>query len=155
MNHKPVKKICSIYPCKSYLEYCTYVFFSTSTGAGVILCIEKALVSSGVSREDVNYINAHATSTPAGDLKEYQALIHCFGKNPEVNFRSYVLITIYYILSNHFKGNYNLMPFYFFQFMLQLRVNSTKSMIGHLLGASGGVEAVATVQVKTNVPLYL
>ncbi|WJX24493.1 Protein TRANSPORT INHIBITOR RESPONSE 1 [Trifolium repens] len=79
-------------------------------GAGIILCIEKALVSSGVSREDVNYINAHATSTPAGDLKEYQALIHCFGKNPE------------------------------------LRVNSTKSMIGHLLGASGGVEAVATVQ---------
>jgi 3-oxoacyl-[acyl-carrier-protein] synthase II len=79
-------------------------------GAGVILCIEKALAQSGVSKEDVNYINAHATSTPSGDLKEYQALIHCFGKNPE------------------------------------LRVNSTKSMIGHLLGASGGVEAVATVQ---------
>ncbi|XP_019194585.1 PREDICTED: 3-oxoacyl-[acyl-carrier-protein] synthase II, chloroplastic-like isoform X2 [Ipomoea nil] len=79
-------------------------------GTGVILCIEKALAQSGVSREDVNYINAHATSTPAGDLKEYQALVHCFGQNPE------------------------------------LRVNSTKSMIGHLLGAAGGVEAVATVQ---------
>ncbi|KAK9275679.1 hypothetical protein L1049_022946 [Liquidambar formosana] len=79
-------------------------------GAGVILCIEKALAQSGVSREDVNYINAHATSTPAGDIKEYQALIHCFGQNPE------------------------------------LRVNSTKSMIGHLLGAAGAVEAVATVQ---------
>ncbi|KAE9604651.1 putative beta-ketoacyl-[acyl-carrier-protein] synthase II [Lupinus albus] len=79
-------------------------------GAGVILCIEKALAQSGVSREDVNYINAHATSTPTGDLKEYQALIHCFGQNPG------------------------------------LRVNSTKSMIGHLLGAAGGVEAVATVQ---------
>ncbi|XP_048334916.1 3-oxoacyl-[acyl-carrier-protein] synthase II, chloroplastic [Ziziphus jujuba] len=79
-------------------------------GAGVILCIEKALAHSGVSREDVNYINAHATSTPAGDLKEYQALMHCFGQNPE------------------------------------LRLNSTKSMIGHLLGAAGGVEAVATVQ---------
>ncbi|KAM2313815.1 hypothetical protein ACFX1S_026918 [Malus domestica] len=79
-------------------------------GAGVILCIEKALEQSGVSREDVNYINAHATSTPAGDLKEYNALIHCFGQNPE------------------------------------LRVNSTKSMIGHLLGASGAVEAVAAVQ---------
>ncbi|XP_058756720.1 3-oxoacyl-[acyl-carrier-protein] synthase II, chloroplastic-like [Vicia villosa] len=79
-------------------------------GAGVILCIERALLQSGVSKEDVNYINAHATSTPAGDLKEYQALIHCFGQNPE------------------------------------LKVNSTKSMIGHLLGASGGVEAVATVQ---------
>ncbi|KAK7291783.1 hypothetical protein RIF29_07201 [Crotalaria pallida] len=79
-------------------------------GAGVILCIERALVHSGVSKEDVNYINAHATSTPAGDLKEYQALIHCFGQNPG------------------------------------LRVNSTKSMIGHLLGAAGGVEAVATIQ---------
>ncbi|KAJ7979206.1 3-oxoacyl-[acyl-carrier-protein] synthase [Quillaja saponaria] len=79
-------------------------------GAGVILCIENALAQSGVSREDVNYINAHATSTLAGDLKEYQALVHCFSQNPE------------------------------------LRVNSTKSMIGHLLGAAGGVEAVATVQ---------
>ncbi|XP_062148335.1 3-oxoacyl-[acyl-carrier-protein] synthase II, chloroplastic [Alnus glutinosa] len=79
-------------------------------GAGVILCIEKALAHSGVSKEDVNYINAHATSTPAGDMKEYQALIHCFGQNPE------------------------------------LRVNSTKSMTGHLLGAAGAVEAVAAVQ---------
>ncbi|KAL6496449.1 Protein TRANSPORT INHIBITOR RESPONSE 1 [Orobanche gracilis] len=79
-------------------------------GTGVILCVEKALAQAGVSKEDVNYINAHATSTPAGDLKEYQALLHCFGQNPE------------------------------------LRVNSTKSMIGHLLGAAGAVEAVATVQ---------
>ncbi|KAL3352964.1 hypothetical protein AABB24_020774 [Solanum stoloniferum] len=79
-------------------------------GAGVILCIEKALAQSGVSREDVNYINAHGTSTPAGDLKEYQAIVHCFGQNPE------------------------------------LRVNSTKSMIGHMLGAAGAVEAVATIQ---------
>ncbi|KAL7591578.1 hypothetical protein Lser_V15G32789 [Lactuca serriola] len=79
-------------------------------GAGVILCIEKALSQAGVAREDVNYINAHATSTPAGDLKEYNALLHCFGKNQD------------------------------------LRVNSTKSMIGHLLGAAGAVEAVATIQ---------
>ncbi|KAF9615054.1 hypothetical protein IFM89_021625 [Coptis chinensis] len=79
-------------------------------GTGVVLCIEKALAQSGVSREDVNYVNAHATSTPAGDLKEYKALIQCFGQNPE------------------------------------LKLNSTKSMIGHLLGAAGAVEAVATVQ---------
>lgn len=58
--------------------------FLSETGAGVIQCIEKALAQSGVCKEDVNYINAHATSTPAGDLKEYKALIHCFGKNPEV-----------------------------------------------------------------------
>ncbi|CAL9179607.1 unnamed protein product [Musa hybrid cultivar] len=79
-------------------------------GTGIVLCIEKALSESGVSREDVNYVNAHATSTLSGDLKEYQALKCCFGKNPE------------------------------------LRVNSTKSMTGHLLGAAGAVEAVAVVQ---------
>ncbi|KAH8482374.1 hypothetical protein H0E87_029711 [Populus deltoides] len=79
-------------------------------GVGVILCIEKALSQSGISKEDVNYINAHATSTPAGDLKEYQALMHCFGQN---------------------SG---------------LRVNATKSMIGHLLGAAGAVEAIAAIQ---------
>ncbi|CAA7401203.1 unnamed protein product [Spirodela intermedia] len=79
-------------------------------GAGIALCVEKALSQSGVAREDVNYVNAHATSTPSGDLKEYQALVRCFGNNPE------------------------------------LRVNSTKSMIGHLLGAAGAVEAVAAIQ---------
>ncbi|THU53281.1 hypothetical protein C4D60_Mb10t12770 [Musa balbisiana] len=79
-------------------------------GTGIVLCIEKALSESGVSREDINYVNAHATSTLSGDLKEYQALMCCFGKNPE------------------------------------LRVNSTKSMTGHLLGAAGAVEAVAVVQ---------
>ncbi|CAN6571151.1 unnamed protein product [Malus baccata var. baccata] len=67
------------------------------------------LAQSGVSREDVNYINAYATSTPTGDLKDYRALIRCLGKNPE-------------------------------------RVNSTKSMIDHLLGASGAVEAVGTIK---------
>ncbi|XP_024964031.1 3-oxoacyl-[acyl-carrier-protein] synthase II, chloroplastic-like [Cynara cardunculus var. scolymus] len=79
-------------------------------GTGAILCMEKALSQSGVTREDVNYINAHATSTPAGDIKEFQAIVHCFGKNQE------------------------------------LKVNSTKSMIGHLLGAAGAVEAIATIQ---------
>ncbi|KAL4180808.1 hypothetical protein AMTRI_Chr12g267950 [Amborella trichopoda] len=79
-------------------------------GTGIVLCIEKALSQSGVAREDVNYVNAHATSTQSGDLKEYKALLHCFGQNPE------------------------------------LRVNSTKSMIGHLLGAAGAVEAVAVIQ---------
>ncbi|KAL6878454.1 hypothetical protein ACP4OV_012624 [Aristida adscensionis] len=79
-------------------------------GRGVILCIEKALADAGVTKEDINYINAHATSTQMGDLKEFQALVRCFGQNP------------------------------------QLRVNSTKSMTGHLLGAAGGIEAVAAIQ---------
>ncbi|XP_021750239.1 3-oxoacyl-[acyl-carrier-protein] synthase II, chloroplastic-like [Chenopodium quinoa] len=79
-------------------------------GVGVTLCIKKALAEAGLAKEDINYINAHATSTPNGDLKEYQALVRCFGDNPEV------------------------------------RINSSKSMTGHLLGAAGGIEAVATVQ---------
>ncbi|KAK9163195.1 hypothetical protein Syun_004097 [Stephania yunnanensis] len=58
-------------------------------------CIEKALVQSGVSREDVNYINAHATSTQASDIKGSQS---------------------------------------------EIKVNSTKSMIGHLLEPLGAVE---------------
>ncbi|KAF9610299.1 hypothetical protein IFM89_021969 [Coptis chinensis] len=82
-------------------------------GAGITLCMENALAQSGVAREDVNYINAHATSTKAEDVLEYHALARCFGQNPE------------------------------------LKVNSTKSMIGHLLGAAGAVEAVATIQVNS------
>ncbi|VAH91900.1 unnamed protein product [Triticum turgidum subsp. durum] len=80
-------------------------------GKGVILCVENALADAGVTRQDINYVNAHATSTQLGDLKEFQALCRCFGQNP------------------------------------QLRVNSTKSMTGHLLGAAGGIEAVAVIQV--------
>ncbi|KAL9224195.1 hypothetical protein vseg_000257 [Gypsophila vaccaria] len=79
-------------------------------GVGVALCIEKALADAGLTKEEINYVNAHATSTPTGDLKEYQALVRCFGDNPE------------------------------------LKINSSKSMTGHLLGAAGAVEAVATVQ---------
>ena len=60
------------------------IFFPIKLGVGVKLCIEKALAQAGVAKEDVNYINAHATSTPAGDIKEYKALVHCFGENPEV-----------------------------------------------------------------------
>lgn len=55
-----------------------------STGTGVRLCIEKALAQAGVRKDDVNYVNAHATSTRAGDLQEYKALMRVFGENPEV-----------------------------------------------------------------------
>ena len=50
----------------------------------MIICIERALAHAGITKEQINYVNAHATSTPAGDLKEYKALVHCFGQNPEV-----------------------------------------------------------------------
>ena len=54
------------------------------SGKGFILCMEKALAQCGVAREDVNYVNANAVSSPAEDLKEYRAITHCFGKNPGV-----------------------------------------------------------------------
>ncbi len=44
-------------------------------GAGVRACIERALESTGVSAADVNYVNAHATSTNAGDLAEYRWVV--------------------------------------------------------------------------------
>jgi len=79
-------------------------------GAGVALCINNALKNAGVKAEDVNYINAHATSTPAGDMAEVNAIKKVFVKNRDKIF-----------------------------------MNATKSMIGHCLGAAGGLEAVATV----------
>ncbi|KAJ1410410.1 Thiolase-like [Sesbania bispinosa] len=75
-------------------------FIPPQTGADIILCIERALALSGVSKEDENYINAHATSTLAGDLKDYQALIHCFGQNLELNFLFHVIMTIVLLLAN-------------------------------------------------------
>uniref|UniRef100_A0A9R1VYI1 beta-ketoacyl-[acyl-carrier-protein] synthase I n=1 Tax=Lactuca sativa TaxID=4236 RepID=A0A9R1VYI1_LACSA len=50
-------------------------------GVGLIFCMEKPLSRFGVAGEDVNYINSHATSKPASDLKEYSSLLHCFGNN--------------------------------------------------------------------------
>jgi 3-oxoacyl-[acyl-carrier-protein] synthase II len=78
-------------------------------GEGIALCIEKALKDAGVSPGDVNYINAHATCTPLGDMAEVNAAKKIF-KNPS-----------------------------------KISMNATKSMIGHALGAAGGLEGVATV----------
>lgn len=52
-----------------------------SDGKGVALCIENALKNAGISAQDINYINAHATSTPAGDMAEINALKAIF-KDP-------------------------------------------------------------------------
>ncbi|KAL6197374.1 hypothetical protein ACLB2K_032983 [Fragaria x ananassa] len=79
-------------------------------GLGVSTCIERSLEDAGVSPEEVNYINAHATSTLAGDLAEVNAIKKVFKNTKEI------------------------------------KINATKSMIGHCLGASGGLEAIATVK---------
>lgn len=79
-------------------------------GAGAAQCMQNALLSAGLNPEDVDYVNAHGTSTMAGDIAETQAIKTVFG--------------------DHSK---------------KLSVSSTKSMIGHLLGASGSVEAIVSV----------
>jgi 3-oxoacyl-[acyl-carrier-protein] synthase II len=83
-------------------------------GEGVALCIRNALNDAGINPEDVNHINAHATSTPLGDMAEVNALKKVF-KNPSA-----------------------------------ISMNATKSMTGHLLGGSGGIEAIATVKAITD-----
>lgn len=85
-----------------------------SDGEGVALCIQNALEDAGIKAEDVNYINAHATSTPLGDMTEINALKKVF----------------------HHPGN--------------IVMNATKSMIGHSLGAAGGLEAVVTIKAITD-----
>ncbi|KAL3621714.1 3-oxoacyl-[acyl-carrier-protein] synthase I, chloroplastic [Castilleja foliolosa] len=83
-------------------------------GLGVSSCIQSALLDAGVSPEEVNYINAHATSTIVGDLAEINAIKKVFKNTSEI------------------------------------KINATKSMIGHCLGASGGLEAIATVKAITS-----
>ena len=78
-------------------------------GSGVSICIENALRDAQISKDRVNYINAHATSTPQGDMVEVLGIQRVFDQ-PE-----------------------------------KITMNATKSMIGHLLGGAGGIEAVATV----------
>jgi 3-oxoacyl-[acyl-carrier-protein] synthase II len=80
-------------------------------GEGGQRAMKQALADAGLRPEQVGYVNAHGTSTPAGDVAECQAIGRVFGEHAR-------------------KG---------------LLVSSTKSMIGHLLGAAGGAEAVVTV----------
>ena len=79
-------------------------------GAGAALCMRNALASAALDCAAVDYINAHGTSTQAGDLAETEAIKTVFG--------------------DHAK---------------HLGVSSSKSMIGHLLGASGAAEAIISV----------
>jgi 3-oxoacyl-[acyl-carrier-protein] synthase II len=80
-------------------------------GAGAQRSMRAALRDSGVALGDVGYVNAHATSTPAGDGNESKAIELVFGEHATSK---------------------------------RLKVSSTKSMTGHLLGAAGGLEAGIT-----------
>jgi len=78
-------------------------------GEGAARCMKNALRDAGLNPEDVDYINAHGTSTPAGDLGETQATKTALGDHA-----------------------------------YKIAISSTKSMLGHMLGAAGGIEAVLT-----------
>jgi len=77
-------------------------------GAGAVAAMRNALKDAQLNAAGVQYINAHGTSTPQGDVAETRAIKTLFGADTKV------------------------------------AVNSTKSMIGHLLGAAGAVEAIFT-----------
>ena len=79
-------------------------------GRGAAACMRNALRDASLNPTDVHYINAHGTSTPAGDLAETQAIHNVYGAEAG-----------------------------------KVAISSTKSMVGHLLGASGSVEAVFSV----------
>jgi 3-oxoacyl-[acyl-carrier-protein] synthase II len=76
-------------------------------GVGAIKAMRLALEDGRISPDEVDYINAHGTSTPLGDLAETVAIKSVFGEHAR-----------------------------------RLSISSTKSQLGHLLGASGGVELV-------------
>ncbi|RIJ67815.1 beta-ketoacyl-[acyl-carrier-protein] synthase family protein [Nakamurella silvestris] len=76
-------------------------------GEGSLRAIAKALKTAGLSPRDITHVNAHATSTPVGDLAESKTILKGIGE--------------------------------------QAVVTATKSMTGHMLGAAGAVEAIATV----------
>lgn len=82
---------------------------TSPSGDGALLSMQNTLNDAGLNAEQVGYINAHGTSTPAGDLAECESVKRLFNGKTQ-----------------------------------HLAVSSTKSMIGHLLGAAGAVEAIFT-----------
>ncbi len=82
----------------------------SENGEGAAASMRNALRDAGIAPEAVQYVNAHGTSTEAGDVAESQAVESVFGEHAR-----------------------------------KLAVSSTKSMVGHLLGAAGAVEAIFSV----------
>ena len=80
-------------------------------GSGAAKAMENAIADAGLKAEDIDYVNAHGTSTHHNDLFETKAIKLALG--------------------DHAK---------------EVKINSTKSMIGHLLGAAGGVEFIVCVK---------
>ena len=80
-------------------------------GRGAVESMRRAVADAGLTTDDVDYINAHGTSTPPNDRSETAAIKTLFGE------RAY-----------------------------RIPVSSTKSMTGHLMGAGGGIEAIATIR---------
>jgi 3-oxoacyl-[acyl-carrier-protein] synthase II len=79
-------------------------------GLGAVRAMRRAIHHAGLSPRDIDYINAHGTSTEKNDKMETVAIKKVFG-----------------------------------DYAYQIPISSTKSMIGHLLGGAGGVEAIATI----------
>ena len=86
-------------------------------GEGAARCMKNALRDAGLNADDVDYINAHGTSTPAGDIGETHAMKAALGTHA-----------------------------------YKVAISSTKSMLGHMLGAAGGIEAVlSALSIKSQI----
>lgn len=80
------------------------------SGDGAYRCVQAAMKRSGLNFSDIDYVNAHGTSTPLGDMIELKAIKRAFGNSVH-----------------------------------DLSMSSTKSAVGHLLGAAGAIEAIYTI----------